>query len=278
MLGGDGDEVADAESAEIFGGGFHALRVDFVHGEEEGLAGALEQAGEVEVGGGELGAAIDDHDDGVGFFEGEAGLAEDFGGDLGFVVGDDAAGIDDAGGAALPADFAVDAVAGDAGLVADDGAARAGEAIEEGGFADVGAAHDRKDWPCGQTRLRRKRPFEGGSLLRIRDLRATAEFALHGPAIVARVRRGAGGGIRFASGSRAAAFFSARLGCSFRRRGVSAADGFPLCLDFALCFLDAFAVALDGFQVWLTYGECGGFRMQGAGRARMSIIGIRNPA
>jgi hypothetical protein len=38
----------------------------------------------------------------------------------------------------LPLDFAVDAVAGDAGLVADDGAAGAGEAIEKGGLADVG--------------------------------------------------------------------------------------------------------------------------------------------
>ncbi len=32
-----------------------------------------------EVGSGELGAAIDDHDDGVGLFERDAGLAEDLG-------------------------------------------------------------------------------------------------------------------------------------------------------------------------------------------------------
>ena len=74
--------------------------------------------------------------------ERDLGLAEDFGGDEGFVVGDDAAGVDDAGVGAHPLDLAVDAVAGDAGLVADDGAAGAGEAIEEGGLADVGAAAD----------------------------------------------------------------------------------------------------------------------------------------
>ena len=142
VLGGYGHEVADTEAAEIFGGGFHAFGVDFVDGEEEGLAGFDEEAGKVDVGGGEFGAAVDDHDDGVGFIESEAGLAEDFGGDLGVVVGDDTTSIDKAGGAALPADFAVDAIAGDAGLVADDGAARAGEAIEEGGFAYVGAAAD----------------------------------------------------------------------------------------------------------------------------------------
>ena len=71
--------------------------VDFVDGEEDGLAAAEEEAGEFEVGGGEFGAAVDDHDDGVGFLEGDLGLAEDFGGDEGFVVGDDAAGVDDAG-------------------------------------------------------------------------------------------------------------------------------------------------------------------------------------
>ena len=82
---------------------------------------------------GELGAAVDDHDDGVGFFERDLGLAKDFAGDEGFVVWDDAAGIDEAGLASGPLDLAVDAVAGDAGLVADDGAAGAGEAVEEGG-------------------------------------------------------------------------------------------------------------------------------------------------
>ena len=142
VLGGDGEDVGEAEAAEVFGGGGEGGGVDFVDGEEDGLAGAEEETGEGEVGGGEFGAAVDDHDDGGGFGEGGLGLAEDFGGDEGGVVGDDAAGVDDAGVAGLPLDEAVDAVAGDAGLVADDGAAGAGEAIEEGGFADVGAAAD----------------------------------------------------------------------------------------------------------------------------------------
>ena len=66
--------------------------------------------------------------------------------DEGFVVGDDAAGVDDFHLVAEPFGFAVDAVAGDAGLVGDDGAARAGEAIEERGLADVGAADDDERW------------------------------------------------------------------------------------------------------------------------------------
>ncbi len=100
------------------------------------------KTGELHVGRGELGAAIDDHDDGVGLFERDLRLPEDLAGDKGFVVGHDATGIDQTRLAALPLDLAVDAVAGDAGLVADDGAAGAGEAVEERALAHVGAAAD----------------------------------------------------------------------------------------------------------------------------------------
>ena len=119
-----------------------ASEVDFIDGEEYGFAATDEEAGEFEVGRGELSAAVDDHNDGVGFVEGDLRLAEDFGWDEGFVVGHDTAGVDDAGVAALPFDFAVDAVARNAWFVADDAATGAGEAVEERGFADVGAAAD----------------------------------------------------------------------------------------------------------------------------------------
>jgi len=142
VLRGDWEDVGEAEAAEVFGGGGEGSGVNFVDGEEDGLAAAEEEAGESEVGRGEFGAAVDDHDYCARFAEGGLGLAEDFGRDEGFVVGDDAAGVDDAGVAGLPLDEAVDAVAGDAGLVANDGTAGAGEAIEEGGLAYVGAAAD----------------------------------------------------------------------------------------------------------------------------------------
>ena len=44
-----------------------------------------------------------------------------------------------------PFDLAVDAIAGDARFVTDDGPPRAGKAVEERGLADVGAAADDKD-------------------------------------------------------------------------------------------------------------------------------------
>ena len=134
-----------AEAAEVLCLRSELVGIDLVDGEEDGLAGAEEQAREFDVRRGELGAPIDDHDDGLGFVERGARLAEDFGGNQLGVVRNDAAGVDEARGAAGPLDFAVDAVAGDAGLVADDGAPRAGEAIEERGLADVGAAADGED-------------------------------------------------------------------------------------------------------------------------------------
>ncbi len=149
VLGGDGEERLHAEAAEVFCLREKLVGVDFIDGEEDGLAGADEQARELDVRRGELGAAVDDHDDELRFVECGAGLAEDFSGDEIRVVRDDAAGVDEARGASGPFDFAVDAVAGDAGLVADDGAAAAGEAIEERGLADVGAAADGEDGQIG---------------------------------------------------------------------------------------------------------------------------------
>ncbi len=75
-------------------------------------------------------------------FERDLGLAKDFRGDESCVVGNDAAGIDHAQQLAGPLGFAVKTVAGDARLVADNGAAGADQTVEERGLADVGAADD----------------------------------------------------------------------------------------------------------------------------------------
>jgi len=56
---------------------------------------------------------------------------------------------------AAPFGFAIDAVAGDAGFVGDDGAARAGQAIEERGLAHVGASEDHQRWKLRGHELER---------------------------------------------------------------------------------------------------------------------------
>ena len=64
--------------------------------------------------------------------------------------GDDAAGIDNAHLAAVPLGFAVNPVAGDAGLVADDGAPRAHQPVEQRRLADIRPADDGQGAPDGR--------------------------------------------------------------------------------------------------------------------------------
>jgi hypothetical protein len=58
------------------------------------------------------------------------------------IFGDDAAGIYQAQVAATPGSLAIEAVAGDAGLVPHNGPTTANDAVKERGFAHVGTAYD----------------------------------------------------------------------------------------------------------------------------------------
>ena len=142
VLSGDGEHLLDAEAVKIVDQRRLLFAVDFVDCEEKRPVGLAQQADQFEVGAGEFGASVDHHDDGGGFVERDARLTVDFGRDQVFLFGQNAAGVDDAQMAAAPLGVAVEAVAGDAGFVADNGAARAHDAVEERGLADIGAAHD----------------------------------------------------------------------------------------------------------------------------------------
>ena len=139
-LGGDGQQLLDSEAAKFLRIGLDVGRVHFVDRQQQRLAHANQLARQFDVGRGQLGATIDHHDDGVGLLQRDLGLAKNLGRDQRFVFRNDAAGIDHAQRPAGPFGFAIEAVASDAGLVADDGAARSDETVEERRFADVGAA------------------------------------------------------------------------------------------------------------------------------------------
>ena len=141
----DGVGVAEAEGVE-FGEGVHLGGVvDLVGGEDDGLGTFAQHFGDVLVHGCEAFAGVDKEEDDVGLVDGEGYLAADF--DLEFVVAthDVAAGVDDGEVLAVPVGVAVLAVAGDAGGGVDDGVAAFGEAVEEGGLADIGASDDGDD-------------------------------------------------------------------------------------------------------------------------------------
>ncbi len=120
------------------------LSVDLVDRQEKRLAAANQLAGEVDIGGGEFGAPIHDHDDGVCFFERDLGLAINLRRHEIFFFGNNAASIYHAQAVATPFPLSIETIASDAGLVADDGAPRTYDSIEERGLADVGASDNRQ--------------------------------------------------------------------------------------------------------------------------------------
>src|SRR5580692_3669840 len=124
--------------------GLLLVRVNFIDCQEQRLAQAQQQVGEFKVGSGEFAASIGDHDDCRSFLKGHSRLAKYLGGNEFMVIRDDAARIDNAQLAPAPLCFAVEPVASDAGFVADNGAPRSDDAVEQRGLAHVGAPHDSK--------------------------------------------------------------------------------------------------------------------------------------
>ena len=117
-------------------------RVDFVHRQADRLAQLAQQLGEVAVGAGDLGAAVDQEDDVNGLVERHPRLLKHLDGDVLGVPGDDAAGVDHLEAAAVVLGQTVNAVPRDAGLVADNGAPLARDRVEQRGFPYIRPAHD----------------------------------------------------------------------------------------------------------------------------------------
>src|SRR6516162_11443310 len=120
-------------------------RIHFVDGKYKRLSRGAQAARQLLIERRETSLAVHDQNEQRRLFDGNLRLAKDFLRDESLFVGNDSAGVDDFQRLAAPFGFAVDAVARDAGLVGDDGAARAGQTIEERGLAHIGAPDkDRK--------------------------------------------------------------------------------------------------------------------------------------
>ncbi|MOA09989.1 hypothetical protein D3C78_1298570 [compost metagenome] len=136
MGGGDRPGVADGQRAELGAGDVRIDGIDLVGHQEGALVLLAQVLGDHLVGGGHPGARVDHEQHGIGFLDGLQRLLGHLGVDA-FLVTGDTPGVDDDVGAALPFRLAVLAVAGQAGIVGDDGVAAAGQAVEQGGLADV---------------------------------------------------------------------------------------------------------------------------------------------
>ena len=88
------------------------------------------------------GARIDHPDQDLRFVNRHSRLFEDIRRNYGVVIGHDAAGIDQGKLRSCPLDPAVDSIARDPRLIADNGAPFADQAVEQRGLPHVRAAHD----------------------------------------------------------------------------------------------------------------------------------------
>ncbi len=146
MDGADGEDFVEAEFGKFRRPGFGTLRVNLVDRHQNGLATPAQALGGLAVERRDTFLNVDYQHDHVGRGDGQFHLLQGgFGNRVrGFFTAEqaDAAGIHQREGPSLPLRLGADAVARDAGLIVDDGDAPPGDAVEEGGLADIWAAYD----------------------------------------------------------------------------------------------------------------------------------------
>src|SRR5471032_3026417 len=137
---GDRDRVAQAHRTEL---GTGRLRIDVIDlvGDQIGTLVALAQVlANHLVGSGVARAGVHQEQHDIGFFDSEQRLLGHLFVHAMLVTGD-TTGVDNNVGAPLPLCLTVLAITGQTGQVADDGVASPGQAVEQGGLADVRSAH-----------------------------------------------------------------------------------------------------------------------------------------
>src|SRR5271165_454431 len=151
MFGRDRKHPLDSQPMELINDVRLLFGIGFVDREEERAASLAQQANQFQVGASKRGAAVNDHNDGGGFVERDTSLAEDLRRNEIFVFRQNPTSVDNANAAAAPLRIAVEAVARDPWLVANDSAARSDDAVEQRGFAYIRSAHDgqRRYAGCG---------------------------------------------------------------------------------------------------------------------------------
>ena len=146
---GNGHQFSQTQGVEIIQlHGRVADLVALVHGQHHRLAAAHEHGSHLVVLGGHPGPQVGDHDDAVGGINGHLGLLTHVGQNAVVDAGLDTAGIHQQELVAVPFAVAEDTVPGNAGGILHNGDALAGEFVEDGGLAHVGAAHDGHDRFC----------------------------------------------------------------------------------------------------------------------------------
>ena len=121
---------------------FLRARIHFVGGNHERLAGGAQQPRQLLVERRDARVRVDHQHQHRGVFNRHARLSQNFARDQRLVVRHHPAGVHNFQRTPAPFGFAIDAIAGDARLIGDDGAARPGEPVIKRGFAHIGAPHN----------------------------------------------------------------------------------------------------------------------------------------
>ncbi|MOA04854.1 hypothetical protein D3C78_1244270 [compost metagenome] len=137
---GDRDRMAHAQRGEFGAGHFRVDVVDLVGDHVGTLVTFAQMLGDHLVGGGKTGLGIYQEQNDIGFFDGQQRLLGHLFVHTVLVTGD-TAGVDQNVGTPLPLGLTVLAITGQTGQVADDGVTSPGQAVEQGGLADVRSAH-----------------------------------------------------------------------------------------------------------------------------------------
>src|SRR5258708_3363134 len=142
MLSGNREHIPHPEHMKLVEQSILPVRVHLVDRQKERLASACQQSRQLAIRTSDLSASIDDHDNRRRFVKRDLGLAEYLRRYEIFVVGNDAARTHHSKLVPEPLDLAVEAVARNTWLIADDGAPRSRQMIEESGFSDIRAPDD----------------------------------------------------------------------------------------------------------------------------------------
>ena len=142
MFRTDGQSVLEAKPAEFASVVHMLVMVDLVDDQEHLLFHAAQELGQILVNSVEASLAVYDEENQVCGGHGDLGFRAHLFGKTRVDIAADTAGVNDAEGSIPQRADRIDAVAGDTGLVVDDGDLAPCKPVKKCGFPDVGSAYD----------------------------------------------------------------------------------------------------------------------------------------
>ncbi len=153
MLGRDRHHLPEAQPTEVLRRRMHLRRIDLVHGEEHRLAAADQQPRQLHIRARQLRPPVHHHHNRVRFLKRHLRLPKDLTRNQCLIVRHHAARIDQPNLASRPLHLAIDPVARNPRLIADDRPPRPSQPVEQCTLAYVRSPADRNQRQCPARRM-----------------------------------------------------------------------------------------------------------------------------